>query len=135
MEPFCSVADYEARYGPVADQAMLKECLLDASDDMIAAMDAAAIDWKNPTEEQSNRFRRVCRQVAHRVMPEDHQDVSGIEPPIPSGATSSSYTMGPFNHQVSFRVPWGSTMLRNEEMRLLGISPTKAGFVSLLGGE
>jgi hypothetical protein len=126
-DPYCSVAEYEARYGAVGDERLLAAVLDDASDVMDAAFEAAG---KPASSVSARRLCRVCRQVAYRLMPQDTSMPTGI----PAGVASASTTMGPFSQQVTFARPYGTPRLQYEELRALGLGGGATAGTIVVGG-
>lgn len=122
---YCTADEYEARYGAVSDAALLAACLEDASDAMDAEMERGGVD---ASKLPAARLRRVCRQVAHRLMPSETGTGGATIPGAPSGVTSTSTTMGPFSQQLTFSQPYGTPRLQRDELTALGIVP-RMGFV------
>lgn len=119
--PYSTVAQYLARYPGDADAGVLSECLMDASDAIDVALESAG---RTADDVDPHRLSSVCRQVAHRVMPQ------GADAGVPEGATSLSVTMGPFARSVGYAQPYGSPRLRDDELAALGVSTEWAGYVS-----
>ena len=118
MDPFAKISDYTARFGEVSDTGLLAECLDDASAVMRARLDAAGVDYSEPTEDYADRLMRVCRSMANRIYP------SG-EDAIPAGATQASITAGPYSQQFTFGGAYGTPKLLASELALLGIGGSK----------
>lgn len=121
MEPFATVEQYEARFGPVEDESMLDECLADASAAIRMALDRAHVDYSDPSEDLADRMMRACRSVANRIMP------SGSD--IPVGITQEAMTAVGFTHSISFTPSYGTPKLLPSELDLLGISGAGAARV------
>lgn len=111
---WATVAQYEARYGEVADTSTLQECLDDATSQINAALDAARIDYSQPSADFARRLMMVCRQMAHRAM-------GATESALPFGATQASQTAGPYTQSFSFGNPYGDLYITASEKRMLGI--------------
>ena len=127
MAAFATKAQYEARFGTVADAAMLSECLDDASAAIKAALDPLGIDYEDPDEELADRLMRVCRSVANRIMP------TGSE--FPAGVTQSSVTAGPYSQTMSFSPSYGTPKLLPRELSMLGIGGGRVGWARLGGDD
>ena len=123
MDAFATIGDYTARFGDVADTALLSECLDDASAAMRARLDAAGVDYSDPSDDYADRLMRVCRSVANRLMP------SGDT--LMQGATQVSTTAGPFSQQFTFGSPYGTAKLLPSELDLLGIGGGGVGWATL----
>ena len=128
MESFCTIAQYEDKYGPVADEKKLDECLGDASALMRVALSKAHIDYKNPSEDFADRLMRVCRSMTNRIMPSEDDG-------IPVGATQVSQTAGPFSQQYTLNATYSTPRMLDSEMDLLDIPHKgRAGWTPLGGG-
>ena len=125
MEPFATVEQYEARFGPVANQGMLAECLADASAAIRVALDKAHVDYSDPSEDLADRLMRVCRSMANRVMP------SGTD--VPAGVTQETMTAVGFSHSMSFTPSYGTPKPLPSELALLGVSGSRIGWAPLAG--
>lgn len=129
MKAFASTEQYEARYGAVDDQAALEECLLDASREIIAELEADGINWACRGDDYLDRLAQVCRQMAHRAF-----GSNAASDGIPFGATQYMQVVGPYTEQFMFKNPYGQVYLEQAERRLLGIGAPKIGW-SYLGGK
>lgn len=116
MQLFCTVEQYEAKYGPVDDEGVLTECLGDASAVIRHALTKAGIGYADPDEDLADRMMRACRSMANRCMPSDAD--------IPVGATQASTVIGPFSQQFTLGKAYGTPMLQKSECELLGIHCT-----------
>ena len=115
MQPFCSVEQYTARFGDVANVAQLQECLLSATALMREHMDAAHVAYDEPTESFAFTLMDVCRGVANRLMPTDGGEG------IPQGVTSYQQTAGPYSGTYTFASSFATPRLTRQEFRRLGI--------------
>lgn len=115
MTPFCTTAQYVARYGSVSDLTMLQECLEDCTAQICADLDAHEIEYTDPSETFSDQLMRVCRSMANRLMPGHGDD------DLPVGITQMSETTGPYNAQYTFATAYGTPKMLPSEMRMLGI--------------
>ena len=121
MDPFCTVEQYQARFGVVVDTGVLQECLSDASALICAKLDAAGIGYSAPSEDFADRLMRVCRSMASRMMPASDAD-------IPFGATQMGMTAGPYNRQYTFSGGgYGTPKLLDSELDLLGVRAARGG--------
>lgn len=127
MESFCTVDEYEARYGDVSDASMLQECLDDCTAVICARLDRAGIDYSSPSEEYADRLMRVCRSMANRVAPDDAF--------LPAGVSQASMSAVGFSQSMTFSSSYGTPKLVESELDLLGISDEKVGFWRMGGGE
>ncbi|MBQ9005357.1 MAG: hypothetical protein IJ092_03170 [Atopobiaceae bacterium] len=106
---YAEVPDYEALYGAVGDQGMLEAKLGACS----VVIDAELASHGRSAEGVSDALLRlVCCQMVERLMPAAGSDV-------PTGATYMSETVGPYTHGYSFKEPYGSPRMRDDELRLL----------------
>lgn len=118
MQPFATVAQYEARYGTVTGTATLQACLEDATAMIQAALDAAGVDYSTPTAEYSDRLMRVCRQIAHRAM-QATPPAGSIDAPY--GVSQATQSAGGYSLSYSFANPYGDLFITSAERRMLGI--------------
>lgn len=113
---FATVAQYEARYGTVTDTQTLQECLDDATALITAQISPRGIDYQNPSPEYADVLMRVCRQVAHRAMPD-----ADSAPAMPFGVSQASQSAGGYSLAYSFSNPYGDIFLTGSEKKMLGI--------------
>ena len=125
MDAFATVSDYEARFGPVADAAMLEECLKSATVAIIRAV-GTRLDYDNPDDTLEYALMDVCRSVANRIMP------SGTD--IPVGATQMSTTAGPYQQTFSLPTAYSSPKLLPSELAMLGLG-ARVGWAPLGGHD
>lgn len=118
MQPFATVAQYEARYGTVTATTTLQACLEDATAMIQAALEAAGVDYSTPTAEYADRLMRVCRQIAHRAM-DATPPAGGIEAPF--GVSQATQSAGGYSLSYSFANPYGDLFITSSERRMLGI--------------
>lgn len=114
MEAFATVGQYEARFGQVADAALLGECLDDASAAIRMALSEAGMSWEDPSEDFADRLMRVCRSMANRLMPAEGSAV-------PQGVTQMGMTAGSYSEQITFQSSYGTAKPLPSELALLGI--------------
>ena len=112
MDAYATVEEYEARFGKADDEAILAECLADASAAIAAAMAKAGIAIDASDDDQADRLMRACRSVANRLVP------SGV----PAGVTQSSMSAGSFSESYSYGTSYGLPKLLQSELALLGIA-------------
>ena len=115
MEPYASVEEYEARYGIVADEQALEECLEDATALIASYVEAAGVDVDAMGEDYPDRLMRVCRQVAHRSID------GGDGGAVPFGVSQASQSAGGYSLSYSFSNPHGDIFLTASERRMLGL--------------
>lgn len=126
-EPFCTVAQYEARFGTVADNGILGECLADASAAIRLVLSKRGIDWEHPSADLTDRMMRTCRAMAHRIMPS--------ETDIPMGATQMSITAGSYQQTYSMPSAYSMPRLIKDDYDMLGIAYTRVGWAPLGGHD
>lgn len=112
MEPFATVEQYEARFGEVADEGVLEECLADASAAIRMAL-PATVDPCDVGDDMADRLMRVCRSVANRIMP------SGSD--VPVGVTQMTETAGVYSQTMSYTPAYGLPKLLPSELAMLGV--------------
>ena len=122
--PFCSVAQYEARYGTVQDEGQLAECLMDATRLLAVALRTRGLDVEDT---DADLLMQACRQMAKRCAPSD----GGTD--IPVGATQASFTAGPYNQQFTLAAPYDAPKVTKAELSLFGLSGARIG-CGLIGG-
>lgn len=126
-EPFCTVEQYEARYGSVADASQLAECLMDATRALRSALTKREVDVGSVDD---GLLMQACRQMANRVVP-----AQDLPMPIPAGATQVGMTGGPYSRQYSFQTPYGSPKVTAAEIDLLGLNGPRVGWLPLAGED
>lgn len=126
---YATIDQYEARYGTVADEAMLQECLDDCSAVIDAELDRRGVDYADPSESFADRLMRVCRSMANRVMPSDGAS------DVPVGVTEMTATAGPYSRTYSFASTYGTPKMLPSEMALLDIGGGRIGCGKMAGGE
>ena len=117
---YATTGQYVARYGQVANVALLQECLDDATAAIDSALDQARIDHEDPSDEFADRLMRVCRSMANRIYPSEGAA-------IPQGARSATVTAVGFSETYSFGASYGTPKLLPSERSMLGIGGS-AGF-------
>lgn len=127
MESFCTVEQYEARYGDVTDESMLQECLDDCTAVICARLDRAGVDYSSPSKDYADRLMRVCRSMANRVAPDDSF--------LPPGVSQASMSAAGFSQSMTFSSAYGTPKLVDSELDLLGISDDKFGFWRMGGDD
>lgn len=128
LTSYATVKQYEDRYGAVADTSVLQECLNDCTATIDAELDRYGIDHSSPSEDYADRLMRVCRSMAHRIMP-----TSG-DADIPVGATQASFTAGPYSQQFTLASAYGTPRVNADERILLGIPRGRIG-CGLIAGD
>ena len=124
--PYCTVAQYEARYGTVQDEDQLYECLMDAT----RSLDMAIRQRGRDSEEfDPDLLMQACRQMAKRCAPADGSA------DIPVGVTQASFTAGPYNQQFTLASPYDSPKVTASELDLLGIGGARIGCGLIAGAR
>jgi len=118
---FATVEEYVARFGAVANEGVLQQCLDDASAVISAMLEQHGIDYEDMGEEYRDRLMRVCRSMANRIMPSDAE--------LPAGAMQTSMTGGPYSQSWTFSAPYGTPKMLTSEMHLLGLSTSYIGSI------
>lgn len=121
MDAFCTVAQYEARFGEVSDEGILQECLDDATAELDAILDAYDIIIGDQPEGYTDKLMRVCRSMANRIMPTSAS--------MPVGVTQTSITGGPYSQSFTFSAPYGVPRPLPSELEMLGIATSKIGSI------
>ena len=131
---FATVAQYRAKYATDLDDAQLLVWLEDASGIMSDEMDAAHVDFCEPTESMAARLSRICRDMVHRAI----GDGTDLSMGIPAGATQASMAAGGYSESFTMGNPYGDLFLREAERKALGISRGGVGLAvpsyGVLGG-
>ena len=114
---FATVAQYRAKYNTELDDESLLVWLEDASGIMAAEMDAAHVDYCEPTDSMAARLSRVCRDMVHRAI----GDGSDAAFAVPFGATQATQAAGGYSLSTTMGNPYGDLFIKRDEKRLLGI--------------
>lgn len=117
MEPFATVADYEARYGEVEDEKRLSALLSDASL-FLASQRGLVIDPDDSM--QAALLTAVTCAMVHRSM------MAGSY----AGLSSVSQGAGGYTASVGVYNPSGDFYLTKGEKQALGISGARIGSVA-----
>lgn len=124
MEPFATVEQYAARYGPPEDPELLAEVLMDATRLIAAELEREGVAL---SEEGAGGRMQACRSVAHRALGD------GEVADLPFGVTQYSQTAGPFSASVSVGNAYRDVFLTKAERRMLGLGRARAGFAGPWG--
>lgn len=119
ITPWATVADYQARYGSVSNTEMLLACLEDCTAVINQALSGAGIDYTEPTEDEADRYMRVCRSMANRLMPTGSA--------FPVGVTQATVSGLGYSESVSLQATYGTPKLLDTELSLLGIPRGRVG--------
>ena len=117
MTPFATVADYEARYGEVEDEARVSALLQDATN--IIASQPGFCD-KNRDDTWWGVLETVTCAMVHRSM------MSGAY----AGLSNVSQGAGGYTASVTVYNPGGDLYLTRNEKRALGIGGARIGSVA-----
>ena len=117
MTPFATVADYEARYGEVEDEARVSALLQDATN--IIASQPGFCD-KNRDETWWGVLETVACAMVHRSM------MAGSY----AGLSNVSQGAGGYTASVAVYNPGGDLYLTRNERRALGIGGARIGSVA-----
>ena len=117
MEPFATVADYEARYGEVEDEKRLEALLADASL-FLASQRGLVVDPDDGT--QAALLTAVTCAMVHRSM------MAGSY----AGLSSISQGAGGYTASVGVYNPSGDFYLTKGERQALGIGGARIGSVA-----
>ena len=117
MTPFATVADYEARYGKVEDEARVSALLQDATN--IIASQPGFCD-KNRDDTWWGVLETVTCAMVHRSM------MAGSY----AGLSSVSQGAGGYTASVGVYNPGGDMFLTRNERRALGIGGARIGSVA-----
>lgn len=123
---YATVAQYETRFGTVADTTMLQACLDDCTAAIDVRLDRAHVDHSDPDEDFAYRLMSVCRSMANRLMPTGAGDV-------PVGVTQASVTAGSYQQTYTFAASYGTPKPLPSELDLLGIGASRVGWARLGG--
>ena len=124
MEAFATLADYEARYGAVAegDSARVEALLEDASGMLLGAYierySTGYINGMHPI------FDRAAKAVTCAVVSRAYNVPLGM-----AGATQLSQAAGDYNASVTFANPTAELWLGRNDRRRLGLTGTRIGSI------
>jgi len=132
MVAFCTVEQYEARYGEVEDETVLEEIIKDASRKIAAECDRCRINWRDPDDpDYEDKLMQSCRDMAHRAFIYESADSS-----VPYGATNYSQSVDGFSENMSFTASgssgYGDVFITKAERKLLGLYKRHIGQISLI---
>lgn len=119
---YATLADLEARYGPVVDQRRAT-VLLDDAATMLDGL--VAVDTSDA--HQMDALKMVSCAMVNRSLLASSSDSFGV--------SQASYTMGPFTESATYANPSGDMYLTASERRLLGVgSVTIESIRPVIGG-
>ena len=127
-EPFATLADYELRYGAVADgdAARVSALLSDASDMLLSAYESRFGAYAQGVRPAFDRSAcSVACAVASRAM---------SAPLGLAGATQYSQTAGSYNASVTFANPTAELWLGRSDLKRLGLAGCRIGGIEAMTG-
>ena len=127
-EGFATLADYELRYGAVADGDgdRVSALLADASDALLAAYESA---WGGYKAGDHPAFDRAACSVAFSVVSRAVNVPFGM-----AGASQLSQTAGIYNASVNFANPTGDLWLGKSDLKRLGLAGCRIGSIDAMSG-
>ena len=123
VTPYCSVADYEARYGAVDDADALLEALKESTVEINATLDRFHISYAEPSDDFAYRLMLACRQMTRRAAPDQMQD-------MPLDVTQMSMGAGGYTRSYTMTAGYGQIRVMRSEWPLLGIGSGNVGFAA-----
>lgn len=114
---FATVAEYEAKYGPVDDESVLQVWLDDATTYLTAQLGSR---YDAHDAQQAAVLKTVCRDCTHRAY------ASGT-PGIP--VKSQTQMASSFSETVTYANPTGDFYLTKTERSMLGLGGSSVGYV------
>lgn len=128
MQAFATKEQYDARFpGRECTDAVLDECLMEATYAITVVLDTYDVDYSNPDEDMAYRLMSVCRSAANRIIPS-----SGLPP---AGATSYTQTAGPYSASWNLASGYGTPKLLPSELKMLGIGGGRVGWAPIGGRD
>lgn len=124
MEAFATLADYEARYGAVAegDSARVEALLEDASGMLLGAyMERYSTEY---AKGEHPIFDAAAKAVTCAVVSRAYNVPLGM-----AGATQLSQAAGAYNASVTFANPTAELWLGRNDRRWLGLAGTRIGSI------
>ena len=128
IAPFATLADYESRYGEVAegDGGRVEALLSDASDMLLTAYESR---WGAYKEGEHAAFDRSARSVACSIVSRAVNTPLGL-----AGATQLSQTAGSYNSSVTFANPTAELWVGKSDLKRLGLAGTRIGSIDAMTG-
>lgn len=126
--PFATLADYEARYGEVAegDGGRVEALLSDASDMLLTAYESR---WGAYKAGEHAAFDRSARSVACSIVSRAVNTPLGL-----AGATQLSQSAGIYNSSVTFANPTAELWVGKSDLKRLGLAGTRIGSINAMTG-
>lgn len=125
---FATLADYELRYGKVADaeRDRVGALLEDASDMLLSAYESR---WGAYAEGEHAAFDRSACAVACSIVSRAVNVPLGL-----AGATQYSQTAGSYNASVTFANPTAELWVGKSDLKRLGLSGCRIGSIEAMTG-
>ena len=126
--PFATLADYELRYGTVADGEgdRVSALLADASDALLAAYEAT---WGGYKAGDHPAFDRAACAVACSVVSRAVNVPLGL-----AGASQLSQAAGSYHASVTFANPTAELWLGKSDLKRLGLAGCRIGSIDAMTG-
>lgn len=128
IAPFATLADYESRYGEVAeaDGGRVEALLSDASDMLLTAYESR---WGAYKAGDHAAFDRSARSVACAIVSRAVNTPLGL-----AGATQLSQSAGIYNSSVTFANPTAELWVGKSDLKRLGLAGTRIGSIDAMTG-
>lgn len=115
---FATVADYEAKYGTVADADRLQVWLDDVTTYLTNRLGSR---YNAEDETQAAALKMVCRDMTHRAF---ESNAPGF------GVSNYSQSANGFTESMTFANATGDIYMTQNERRMLGIGGNHAGYLT-----
>ena len=128
IAPFATLADYESRYGEVAeaDGGRVEALLSDASDMLLTAYESR---WGAYKAGDHAAFDRSARSVACAIVSRAVNTPLGL-----AGATQLSQSAGIYHSSVTFANPTAELWVGKSDLKRLGLAGTRIGSIDAMTG-
>lgn len=128
IAPFATLADYESRYGEVAegDGGRVEALLSDASDMLLTAYESR---WGAYKAGDHAAFDRSARSVACSIVSRAVNTPLGL-----AGVTQLSQTASIYNSSVTFANPTAELWVGKSDLKRLGLAGTRIGSIDAMTG-
>ena len=122
IEPFATVDDYQAAYGPIADTDRVSALLRRATGYLMGEL----VDYQRGTDDVLDlNLSTVCLSMVHRAL----SAPSGME-----GVSQYSQTAGSYNASVTFANPTAELWLGKADMKRLGLAGARVFSIAPMAG-
>lgn len=127
-EEFATLADYELRYGAVADGDgdKVAALLADACDMLLAAYESR---WGEYRQGEHGAFDRAACAVACSIVSRAANVPLGL-----AGASQYSQTAGSYNASVTFANPTAELWVGKADLKRLGLAGCRIGSIDAMTG-